>query len=347
MPTTVVSTINKPGEDYNTIALWEAAKQGNLVTADQVQQGDCYNDDGTLDETGIVIDGSTTDSTRYVVLSSPVGERHTGKAGTGFHLRPTGNATRVIFVADQYVRVEWLELSNFFNGWYGHAHGIEFDNVGSAAAAPRATNCIVHDSQPGNTGNLHYGIAWNRFGKVWNCIVYDVQSEGIKGFDGYGGGVQVYNCTVYNCGNHGNKPNIHSADPGEIKNCCSIATNGTGNAFNYGGATGSYNIADDASATGTGSRTDGSPTDFVSTTGGSEDLRIANSDDPEVDHGTDLGTTAAIDINGRNRDTEGDVWDMGAHEFVAPASPDTFARRRPEENWLLRTHRVAEHLVGA
>jgi len=57
---------------------------------------------------------------------------------------------------------------------------------------------------------------------------------------------------------------------------------------------------------------------FVSTSAGSEDLHI-DEDSDCVDAGADLGTTGGveIDINGRNRDSNGDTWDIGAHELVA------------------------------
>ena len=63
---------------------------------------------------------------------------------------------------------------------------------------------------------------------------------------------------------------------------------------------------------------------FVSTTGGSEDLHI-DADSDCVDAGVDLGTTngVEIDINGRNRDSQGDTWDIGAHEFVADSTAST------------------------
>ena len=57
---------------------------------------------------------------------------------------------------------------------------------------------------------------------------------------------------------------------------------------------------------------------FVSTTEGSEDLHLKEGADA-IDAGVDLGTTPAgvnIDIDGRDRDSEGDTWDIGADEFV-------------------------------
>ena len=57
----------------------------------------------------------------------------------------------------------------------------------------------------------------------------------------------------------------------------------------------------------------------MSTTGGSEDLHLKAGADA-IDAGTDLGTTPTgvnYDIDGRDRDAEGDVWDIGADEYVA------------------------------
>lgn len=69
MPTTVVSTIGSTG-DYATIALWEAACPANLVTADQIWEGQLQNQEFV--ET-VAISGMTTDATRYVHLTTVAG----------------------------------------------------------------------------------------------------------------------------------------------------------------------------------------------------------------------------------------------------------------------------------
>ena len=58
---------------------------------------------------------------------------------------------------------------------------------------------------------------------------------------------------------------------------------------------------------------------FISIVGGSEDLHLKAGADA-IRKGLDLGTTipnANIDIDGRDRDAEGDTWAMGAHQFVS------------------------------
>jgi hypothetical protein len=59
--------------------------------------------------------------------------------------------------------------------------------------------------------------------------------------------------------------------------------------------------------------------EYVSTVGGSEDLHLKAGADC-IDAGTDLGTTPTgvnYDIDNRDRDAEGDTWDIGADEYVA------------------------------
>jgi hypothetical protein len=56
---------------------------------------------------------------------------------------------------------------------------------------------------------------------------------------------------------------------------------------------------------------------FANVTGGSEDLHL-KAGAAAIDTGTDLGTGSfSFDIDNRDRDAQGDVWDLGADEYVA------------------------------
>lgn len=71
MTTTLVEKIgsNFPtGRDRATIATWAANIPANLVTADQVAQGECYNDSEFSG--AVTISGIVTDTTRYVHLTA-------------------------------------------------------------------------------------------------------------------------------------------------------------------------------------------------------------------------------------------------------------------------------------
>ena len=72
MPTPVVSSIGTTGRDYSTLQAWEDACPANLVTADQIWKGECYNDSEFTAK--VVISGQTTDATRYVWLTAAAGQ---------------------------------------------------------------------------------------------------------------------------------------------------------------------------------------------------------------------------------------------------------------------------------
>jgi len=93
--------------------------------------------------------------------------------------------------------------------------------------------------------------------------------------------------------------------------------------FNGTSGTHSNNLSSDTSASGTGSLTSKAASNqFVSTTGGSEDLHLKAGADA-IDAGTDLGTTPTnvnYDIDNRDRDALGDTWDIGSDEYVAASN---------------------------
>jgi hypothetical protein len=97
--------VNKSGEDYNTLTLWEDAKDGNIVAAETVQIADCYDDDGTLIENPIIISGWVTSSTYYIHIKAADGNRHNGTIATGFHLKTTAETAVDLLIEEGWVRL--------------------------------------------------------------------------------------------------------------------------------------------------------------------------------------------------------------------------------------------------
>ena len=108
MASEVTKTIGVSGRDYATITLWEAQNL-DLVSLDQIQIGECYNDAAFSE--GFTVTGWVADATRYLKLTTGSGQRHSGIIQTG-------------------VRV--LNPNNYQYGWsfsqdYFQVIGIEFD----------------------------------------------------------------------------------------------------------------------------------------------------------------------------------------------------------------------------
>lgn len=312
---------------------WESELDDtNLYAASDDAVGECYND-AAFDETAI-INGGTTRGLSSVLLSVPSGERHDGTDGTGARISYSSvpGSFYVLSLANIVLErtIEWLELT---------ATGSHADPVGCFSLGHDNGNCtarylICHNitSSESSTGILQNGLGPTF---IYDCIVYDIHCTAASFWVCYGidensntAGSRLYNNTVYNVDNDGTgiADGIKCRDLSgrEARNNIVVGTVGAGSPVDFNPAsptniTMSHNLSSDTTASGTGSLTSKSAgNQFVNTTGGMEDLHLKSGADA-IDAGTDLGTTPSgveIDIDGRDRDAEGDSWDMGADEFV-------------------------------
>jgi hypothetical protein len=305
---TVVSKINCATEDYNTLALWEDAKDGDLVTAQTIQQADCYADDGILSG-GCTVDGSTTNASYFMRISSPAGERHTGIKGTGFILRPAAYGEGVNF-ADDYTECEWIESS-----------GATVDSgrlIYGDAAYCKIKNCLAYEARYLQALYTKYG------GTIIDTMVFNCSVVGIT-CENYGSGAPtILNCSVYKC-TDGIK-NGGSSVALTVRNCISMGNSGSDYNLNGAaawGATSDKNISDDGTAPGATTYTSTAAEEWVNVGAGTEDLHLKGGATCDaIDHADDLGTTNGvnIDIDGYDRDATAVTWDIGADEYVASGS---------------------------
>jgi hypothetical protein len=123
MTTTVAKIIKSSGGDYSTLAAWIAACPANLVTADQVWQGQV---DGTItitSGTGCTIPSSiTTDATRYVELTAKPGTSYLDNANiqtnaycynasNGSAITSSAAWTTIINTQAPYTRINKLQIA--------------------------------------------------------------------------------------------------------------------------------------------------------------------------------------------------------------------------------------------
>lgn len=326
---TVKYSIGTSSRDYSTIAAWEAdLDNSGLYSSGDVARGELYND-SVFDES-VLINGGGTVGLASVTLTAAAGERHDGTAGTGARIVISVGADQTVITHGRtFVTTSWIEID-------GNGVSVRCGWNDTNSNDNDITNCIVHGAR---RAGFCEGIVKGRRGTIANCIVYDWQgtaefaSTGIAPKTGFGShNVYCVNCTSHdNESASGGGKGIDYTDSTNhiIKNC--IATsNGTDYTAAATAGAASHNLSSDATASGTGSLTSKTAANqFVSIVGGSEDLHLKTGADA-IDAGTDLGTTPTgvnIDIDGRDRDLEGDTWDMGADEFVsAAAATMTFAQ---------------------
>lgn len=299
---------------------WESELDDtDLYSSGDDAVGECYND--TTFTNALQINGGASIGLSSITLTVAEDERHNGVANAGVKLtNSSANYAIDIATTVEPVNIEWVEIYDFAAPF--SFHGI----LVTGNADVFIKNVIVRDCNTGSATDV-IGIAGRSASgpnlTVMNSFVYNI----INGSRGYGIHLrwsgQSYNNTIYNCQQDG----VQASGSGKTATN-TIAMVSGGSDFGTGLTVQSYNISSDNTDSGTGSigPDDGvgaASTQFVSTVGGMEDLRLKSGADA-IDAGTDLGTTPTsvnIDIAGRDRDAEGDTWDIGAHEFVATGTP--------------------------
>ena len=332
---TVTKTIGTTSRDFSTMTLWEADLDDDpTYDAGDDAVGECY-DDSAFDEI-ILVNGGTTIGLNTRKLTVASAERHDGTAGTGVRNVRTADFSLLLATGGNIVTTfEWLEIGG------NNQNGVALITLNLGAATDHfCTKCIVHDINRVN--GIPIGLEKsNSSGRIYNNILYDILNDDATENGSTARGISsqgstridsISNNTVFNVGADNSTVGIsglwfNDNSAKSIQNNISMGTfndgSGAGNDYepsSASNATVDHNLASDTTASGTGSLDSKVvSTQFVSTTGGSEDLHIKSGSDA-IDVGTDLGTTPSgveIDIDGRDRDAEGDTWDMGAHELVA------------------------------
>jgi hypothetical protein len=174
MPTIVTNSIGTASRTYSTLQAWEDACPANLVTADQVWKGECYNDSEftASSATLLNISGMTTDATRYVWLTAASGQSFADHANKltnpqrydqtkGVGLRITGNYSQLVTTGTVNVLIERLQF--YYDSVYGSNY---YPGIGgNSGSSLTIRQCIVQTRQGAGAGYML------RAGTIVNCTV--------------------------------------------------------------------------------------------------------------------------------------------------------------------------------
>ncbi|MFA4835043.1 MAG: right-handed parallel beta-helix repeat-containing protein [Dehalococcoidia bacterium] len=325
--TTNTYTIGTSSRNYSTIQAWETARNGNLVTANTVEKGECYND--STFTAGVTIDGSTTDATRYMWLSVASGQRHTGTAGTGAKVDPT-TAGHVILVQDDYSIVEWLEITDYGQDSQ-YFNGIRLSSESNSTVR----NNLVHDNvyYGSSTGIGHYDTGGSD--NIYNNFIYSGTQEAAFGYGiaaYWSSAINIYNNTVYLPATSGGYGFVaDNASNVVVKNNLAITNTNSSFYTNVGSwsADSNYNASSDTTSPGANSLDNvTAAATFTTTTLGSENLHLKTGAS-SLNVGSDLSATFTTDIDNETRPTGANTWDIGADESV-PAPSVSSASDTPD-----------------
>ncbi len=295
--TALVYTIDRA---YNSLQAWETGQQGNLVAGNRVEVGVAYNDGPFT--TGLTIDGSTTDATRFMRLTVDPFSRHNGTAGTGVVVDGQDLPGNSIAVEDDFSVVEWLEMRR-----HRGTNGLASVTVQNASGA-LLQHLLIHDFD--DVVNTVVGIKGGISSAftVRNSILYD--GGGAGGSAAIRGTTAPTTVTVQNTTILGMAGRGIYEDNGTFTVANTIAMGSALADFDVVTGTQSFNLSSDATAAGAGSLINRlASNQFLQTTAGSEDLHLKAGADA-LNAGTTLG--------GFTVDGDGDgrlgTWDIGVDE---------------------------------
>jgi hypothetical protein len=325
---TITKTIGTSSRDYSSITAWEAdLNDGTIYSAGDDAIGECYKD-STFSE-NVTLRGTVTnlDSATLTVADQNF---HTGTAGTGAtvsgYIRVTENTSGSV---TWYIK--WLELTG--NADYLGCKLRAMNTLDSTKGPLYIENLLIYNADINEDGSDGAAVCIGEMnGHIANCFIYDISHDNTAGDHVYGiskslrGVFYAYNCSI-----EGIKKPVGTAVGTKaiglndakyssnsyltVKNCM-VGTLDAPVTTCYSGlkSNSDYNLASDSSAAGGNSVNGETPADqFVSNTTGSEDLHLADSSGA-IDTGVDLGATANIDIDNKDRNQYTITWDMGADE---------------------------------
>lgn len=315
----VVDPDNGTGTDYTSLNAWEAGEQEDLPTTDKIAIAKCRCTGGSADTTAVVIDGWTTDETRYIKIWTDPSEnyRHNGKWNNNkYRLVVAKRYYAPLEVKEDFVRIEGLQIEQ--EGVYSDGgYGLNASGVGNNSDI-RVSYSIIRCT--GGTGGNGIGINTKYSIKIWNNIVYDFH-RGIKGkVDTAGVTVLIYNNTIIDSEFQGINFSGYPDDEATFKLKNNLVQ---GSNTNYSldlGSNVTTEYVDNLSEDNTSPNTEHRNKTVTFVDEANDDFHLASSDSNAKDQGTDLSSDPNLafsdDIDGETR-PGGTAWDIGADEYVA------------------------------
>lgn len=315
MPTTVVKTIGTGG-DYTTLQSWEDACPANLVTVDQVWEGRCKNQEFTSSGSLLSISGTTTDSTRFVRLTTDTGASfrdHANKAtnalrynaSNGAAIRKTSNYSGAVDCSVAYTQIIGLQIRA--DG--GSSRVLDLQGTGGLVEF-----CILEGQSVNNGIFNQYGGGSD--GICRNTVVIGLSTGSINCLVNFRGGTSAYNCTFVHAAGTISSTLIQPQYGGStIYNCLLFANAGIVNSTSHTYTTCLTNQSSPPTGCTNTAFATGSGVQFENITSGTHDFRIKTGSSAK-DAGTTNSTHAANDIIGTSR-PQGSAYDVGCWEFAS------------------------------
>lgn len=314
MPTTVVKTIGSGG-DYTSLQAWEDACPSNLVSSDQIWQGqikastDAFSSASTL----LTVAGTTVDSTHYVELTTAAGASFRDNASVqtnalrwntanGCTISLTGDYTTAIVCNQGYTRFSKLQVQST------QAHSATISCQPDTAGVNDWNGCILES-------NIQVGTVYGNV-NIRNSLLVSRSASLARIVICGGSNAAFYNCTLAVPSNFAKASACFTGSyvaSQLFQNCAFFGVTDVGTTTNRTFTT----CGTDDATPPTGCTTYTYNTSlFQNITDSTRDYRIP-SGSSLIGAGTTDTTNAAVDIAGTTRTG---AWDIGCWQYVSAAA---------------------------
>lgn len=307
MATERLKTIKPSGGDYTSLSAAEAGEDdyGDLVSRDEWMHFSCY---AMQDTATVIIDGWTTDSTRYILVDTPSTERHDGKWNASKYRMEVNAWAAILESTESYTKITGLQFKYTGSG---------NENMVQLTAGGTFSYNIMYDPLFLHSYLLRIGAPTDIFNNLFyqNSVDADLR-YGIRSYSWSVTSSKVYNNTFQNM----NVGIIAQASGNNVlakNNLFRSVTTPCSGTFSAGT---DYNATDAASmgytVTGGGNTHDRLNQTFTFVDEAADDFHLASSDAGAKDYGvSDPGSGLfSDDIDGQTRSGS---WDIGADEYIA------------------------------
>lgn len=311
------------------MTLWEAdLDSGAIYASGDVAIGK-LTDAGDHTTIGVNINGGGTIGLSQIYLMCDDGAYHGGIAGAGARVISSTVAVTIIQSAPATdVCVCDFEITATVD----RTTALHFGGA-AAGFTLNIRRMLIHDTTNATDaiGAINMQSSNYAQANILRNILHDITVRNLTGYLAYG--IRVWNnlptLVANNTIHHVNATSRHREAVGlyltgtgaNVQAHNNIVTDTVGDDadvdYSWGTGSHTHNLSSDWTATGTGSITLVTSADqFVSTTGGSENLHLKAGADA-LEAGTDLGTDDEINVD-IDQDTVSGTWDMGADQLSAP-----------------------------
>lgn len=303
---------------YASLSAWEAARQGDLVTAADGEEVRCC---GTAaDTTAVVVDGWTTSATYYIhIKGNPNhanGQSFLARWSTShYRLEASSAFASALRSLEPYTRMTGFQVRQAAtNG----DDSLRISHGAYTADDAYLEAMIVRGAASSSYGGTAMVQAASRV-TYRNCIFYGGVNGGNGVFTAFTGDGLAHS-TFENCVAANNAGNGFGNGSGSntfvLKNCYSGGNAGSDYVSGGGHTLTTCRSEDGTLSTTTATFSTSAGCYFTNVTAGSEDFALGASS-ALINVGTDLSSSFTTDIAGTTRPTGANTWDIGVWEYVA------------------------------